>query len=133
MNEVTKTRIKVLTGLAIIVVVVHVILIKVFVFSGQGGTTDKKTVDQAPKVAELVNYLKKYPKAKVVLTGYADKATGNAYINARLAEKRAATVSQALQAEGIAADRITTDSKGDTVQPFEKIADNRVTICIAEE
>ena len=52
MNEVTKTRIKVLTGLAIIVVVVHVILIKVFVFSGQGGTTDKKTVDQTPKVAE---------------------------------------------------------------------------------
>ena len=52
MDEITKTRIKVLTGLAIIVVIVHVILIKVFVFSGQGGTTDKKTVDQAPKVAE---------------------------------------------------------------------------------
>ena len=37
-----------------------------------------------------------------------------------------------IQAEGIAADRITIDYKGDTEQPFNVIEENRVTICIAE-
>lgn len=40
MDEVTKTRVKVLTGLAIIVVVVHLILIKVFVFNS-GSSAEK--------------------------------------------------------------------------------------------
>ena len=34
---------------------------------------------------------------------------------------------------GIAADRITVDAKGDTVQPFSVPEQNRVTVCIVEE
>ena len=70
--------------------------------------------------------------AKVVITGYADKKTGNARINDRLSKQRSAAVSEALQAKGIAASRIVTDAKGDTVQPFSVNEENRVSICIAE-
>lgn len=88
--------------------------------------------DQASKIEELAAYLNKYPKAKVTITGYADKQTGNAKINARLGEERAAVVADALKARGIAADRIITDAKGDTEQPFQVNEDNRVSVCIAE-
>ena len=74
----------------------------------------------------------KYPNAKVVITGYADKKTGNASINDRLSKQRSAAVLKALQAKGIAADRISTDAKGDTIQPFNVNEENRVSICIAE-
>lgn len=49
MDEVTKTRIKVLTGLAIIVVLVHLILIRIFVFGGTGAEGDRKGKSDAPK------------------------------------------------------------------------------------
>lgn len=88
--------------------------------------------DQEVKIDELIVYLNKYPKAKVSIVGYADKKTGNARVNDRLSKERAAAVSKALQAQGITADRITTDAKGDTVQPFSVVEENRVSICIAE-
>lgn len=84
------------------------------------------------KVDELVAYLNQYPESKVVITGYADKATGNASINERISKRRAQSVADAIAAIGIATDRITTDAKGDTEQPFETIERNRVSICIAE-
>jgi outer membrane protein ompA len=49
-----------------------------------------------------------------------------------LSEKRAKNVVEALKAKGIAADRIITSYKGDTVQPYQKPEENRVCICIAE-
>ena len=70
---------------------------------------------------------------KIVITGYADKKTGNASINDRLSKARSAAVAKALEDKGIAANRITTDAKGDTIQPFNVNAENRVSICIAEE
>ena len=91
-----------------------------------------RTGEQA-KIDQLVAYLKQNTKAKVTLTGYADAATGSKAYNARLSRLRAEAVSKALQQAGISADRITVDYKGDTVQPFEKVADNRVTICVAAE
>ena len=88
---------------------------------------------EAHKVAEVAEYLKKYPDAKVSVTGYADAGTGNDRINDRLAAGRAATVVKALQEQyGISADRITSDSKGARVQPFAENDLNRVSICIAE-
>ena len=77
-------------------------------------------------------FMKKYPNAKVVVSGYADKGTGNAKINARLAAQRADVVVNCLKENfGIAEDRITYDSYGDTVQPFAENDLNRVSICIA--
>lgn len=88
--------------------------------------------DQQAKIASLVEYLKKYPTAKVTVTGYADVNTGNAKINSRLSEARAKNVAEALRAKGIAADRITVDFKGDTVQPYSTPEENRVSICVAK-
>lgn len=88
--------------------------------------------DQEAKIAELVSYLNKYPNAKVVITGYADKKTGNASVNDRLSKQRSEAVANALQAKGISADRISTNYKGDTVQPFSVNEENRVSICVAE-
>ena len=85
------------------------------------------------KVADIAEYLKKYPNAKVVVSGYADKGTGNERINARLAAGRADVVVNTLKNDfGIDESRITWDSYGDTVQPFEENDLNRVSICVAE-
>ena len=85
------------------------------------------------KVKEIAEYLNKYPEAKVVVSGYADKGTGNERINARLAALRADVVVNTLKKDyGIAENRITYDSYGDKVQPFEENDLNRVSICIAE-
>lgn len=87
------------------------------------------------KLAEVATWLKEHPKAKVAVTGYADKGTGNATINARYAKQRAESVkNELIKKYNIEASRITTDSKGDTVQPFPSDNDqNRVTIVVAEE
>ena len=91
----------------------------------------QKTEEQ--KVKDIVDYMQKYPNAKVVVTGYADAGTGNDRINDRLAAQRADAVVTALKTQyGISADRITYDSKGARVQPFSENDKNRVTICIAE-
>jgi outer membrane protein OmpA-like peptidoglycan-associated protein len=85
------------------------------------------------KVQDIAEYLKKYPEAKVSITGYADKGTGNPKINVGYARKRAQSVADTLINKfGIASSRITVDSKGDTVQPYEQNDLNRVSICIAE-
>lgn len=86
------------------------------------------------KLATIAAWIKAHPDAKVSLTGYADKGTGNPTVNARYAKLRAEAVTKELtQKYGIDASRITTDSKGDTVQPFTDNDSNRVTIVIAEE
>jgi len=88
---------------------------------------------ETAKVADIANYLTENPEAKVVMTGYADKGTGNATINARLAAGRAQAVKDMLvKTYNIPESRISYDSKGDTVQPFSENDKNRVTICIAE-
>ena len=85
------------------------------------------------KVREIADYLAKYPNAKVAITGYADRNTGNPTINKKLSVERANVVSNTLQKQfGISADRITIDSKGDTEQPFAESEKNRVSICVAQ-
>ena len=87
---------------------------------------------EASKVKDIVAYLNETKDAKVQVTGYADAGTGNDKINDRLAAQRADAVVKALKDAGIAADRITFDSKGARVQPFADNDSNRVSICIAE-
>lgn len=87
---------------------------------------------EATKVASLIDYLKANPKAKVDVTGYADKGTGTATVNDKISLKRAQSVAAELEKAGIAADRINVDSKGSSVQPFEINNENRVVICITE-
>ena len=90
--------------------------------------------EEVAKVQDIAEYLNKYPESKVNIVGYADVQTGNAKINARLAQQRADVVVKALIEDyGISADRITYDSKGDTIQPFAENDLNRVAICVAEK
>jgi outer membrane protein OmpA-like peptidoglycan-associated protein len=85
------------------------------------------------KVEDVASYLNKYPEAKVSVTGYADRRTGNPRLNIGYAQKRAQVVADLLTKRfGISSSRISVDSKGDMVQPYEQNDLNRVTICIAE-
>ena len=89
--------------------------------------------EQMNKVKEVAEYLQKHPNAKVEVTGYADVGTGNPKINLSLSQRRAQTVTKLLVNQyKIAASRIKTDWKGDTIQPFAVEVENRVAICIAE-
>ena len=77
--------------------------------------------------------MKANPNSKVVVTGYADKGTGNARINRDLSEHRAKVVAGMLVKDyNISASRIDIDFKGDTEQPYAENDLNRVTICIAQ-
>ena len=82
------------------------------------------------KVAEL---MKTSDDAKFTITGYADKGTGTPSINKMYAKKRADDVTDKLvNKHGIDASRLTTDSKGDTVQPFAENDKNRCVIITGE-
>lgn len=100
-------------------------------FNRAGNT--KISPNEMTKVKDIAEFMNQYPTAKVTLVGYADKATGNAKINAVLAEKRVKAVAEALMKKfNIDESRISIDHKGDTVQPFTGAAANRVTICVAK-
>ena len=90
------------------------------------------TAEQAVKIDELVKFLNANPTVKISCVGYASKESGTASYNQALSERRVDSVAKALEAKGIAEDRILTAAKGSAVQPFSENAENRVVICIAE-
>ncbi len=94
--------------------------------------SDEIRASEVAKLDGLAAFLKENESASVELCGYADVATGNASYNKKLSKSRAEAVASELEARGISSDRIKVDYKGDTVQPFDDPAQNRVTICIAE-
>ena len=95
--------------------------------------SNKISAKENKKILEVIDFLVKYPEAKVVVTGYADKGTGNDRVNDRIAAKRAAAVVWMLEKRyGIPAERITEESKGARVQPFAENDKNRVSIMIAK-
>ena len=95
--------------------------------------SNKITESENKKILEVIDFLVANPESKVVVTGYADKGTGNDRINDRIAAKRAAAVTWMLQKKyGIPAERITEESKGSRVQPFAENDKNRVSIMIAK-
>ena len=100
------------------------------IFFPIGNTNIAKS--QTTKIAEIVEYMKENPDAKITLTGYADKGTGSAAFNDKIAARRAQTVYNTLAAKGVAKSRMIKQSKGCRVQPFEENDMNRVTICIAK-
>ena len=94
---------------------------------------NKISQDGFNKIQEVVDFMKKYPEATVTVTGYADRGTGSAKFNDRIAARRADVVETELVKRGIARDRIVKSSKGSRIQPFNDNDMNRVTICIAED
>ncbi|MGM9737740.1 MAG: OmpA family protein [Candidatus Cryptobacteroides sp.] len=87
---------------------------------------------EAAKVQQIAQWLKDNPDFTVAVVGYADKETGNAATNLKLSENRAENVKALLVSEGVDADRIVVDWKGDTEQPFFEQERNRVVICTLE-
>lgn len=81
------------------------------------------------KLVKLAEFIKAHPDFKVEVVGYADKATGTAAVNMRISERRANVVKKRLVALGVPEASIILDYKGDTVQPFQENAKNRVIIC----
>lgn len=73
------------------------------VFFATGDTSLDAEAQKTLKSA--TEFLKAHPDAKVALSGFVD-STGSAAVNEELAKKRAQAVRDALQADGVAADRI---------------------------
>ena len=86
---------------------------------------------------DLVNVqaLAKYAadnNAKLVVTGYADNATGKAEYNQALSEKRAATVADELVKMGVSRDNITTKGNGGVDELSPVSFNRRATVTVAE-
>jgi outer membrane protein OmpA-like peptidoglycan-associated protein len=69
-------------------------------------SSSKKAIDN------LVSFMQQYPDTKVVLRGYASSEGTDAH-NKKLSEERAAAVSDYLESEGIAENRISTVGYGE--------------------
>lgn len=82
------------------------------------------------KIDEIVAFVKSHKDCKITVTGYADKGTGNAQINMKYARERSKNVVDALIKAGIDKNLISSDAKGDTVQPFSENDKNRVSITV---
>lgn len=77
----------------------------------------------------VAKFLDTYKDAKVTIVGYADKGTGNPEINKKYAQKRADDFkAELVKKYNSDTNRIVTDSKGDTVQPFAENDKNRCVI-----
>ncbi len=80
-------------------------------------------------VYNVAEYMKQYPKAKITITGYADKDTGSTTYNQQLSERRAQAVYDVLVNNyGISADRLTKAAEGSTQQPYQTNNWNRIVI-----
>ncbi|MDR2859807.1 MAG: OmpA family protein [Mediterranea sp.] len=82
------------------------------------------------KLNETVVYMKAHPDAKLLVTGYADKLTGQSAYNLDLSCKRVEGIVTELEKQGISSNRILKECKGDKEQPFTQNAWNRVVILV---
>ena len=82
---------------------------------------------------QVAKFIKENKNTKVSIVGYADKGTGNPTINKKYAANRANQFKDDLvKRYGVDPSIITTDSKGDTVQPFAENDKNRCVIIDGE-
>lgn len=88
--------------------------------------------NQEINIYNAAKYFQENPNMDIIITGYADRATGNPTLNQRLSEQRAEAVKRVMVNKyGIDSKRITTQGGGDKVQPFANDAWNRVAIFTA--
>jgi len=88
-----------------------------------------ETESQEENLARLADYLKKNPQSKVVVSGYADNASGTEAINNEVSKQRAINVANALiNKYGVDPNRLMVKWYGSKVQPFTETWKNRVVI-----
>lgn len=87
--------------------------------------------DSNAEIKAIANFVKNNKNCKVIVTGYADKDTGNPSINMRYSRERANKATKALVSAGVNEKSITTIAKGDTVQPQSENDKNRLVIIAA--
>jgi outer membrane protein OmpA-like peptidoglycan-associated protein len=81
------------------------------------------------QIKRVVDFMKRNPNAKVSIVGYADKGTGTPLGNVGYSKQRAEKCkAELVEKYGCDASRISTDYKGDTVQPFSENDKNRCVI-----
>ncbi|MBO6069196.1 MAG: OmpA family protein, partial [Bacteroidales bacterium] len=85
------------------------------------------------KLQELVKYVNSNKVNMIYIKGYADKGTGNPYVNRKYAKQRAENVKKALVNKyGIDSKMIECLSYGDTVQPYPENDKNRCATIFVE-
>ena len=84
-------------------------------------------INSSATITKVAEWCKKNADKKIIVSGYADKATGNPRINMRYAQERIDKVVAALKAQGVDASQIEAKAYGDTAQPF---ADNNKNRCV---
>ena len=84
--------------------------------------------DPASKIQNIADFVKAHKNCSVRVTAYADKATGTPELNMQYSKERAEKVVAALVKAGVSRSVITSEYKGDTVQPFAENDKNRVAI-----
>lgn len=84
--------------------------------------------EPASKIQKIANFVKAHKNCSVQVTAYADKATGTPELNMQYSKERAEKVVAALVKAGVSRSVITSEYKGDTVQPFAENDKNRVAI-----
>ena len=84
--------------------------------------------DPASKIQKIADFVKAHKNCSVQVTAYADKATGTPELNMQYSKERAEKVVAALVKAGVSRSVITSEYKGDTVQPFAENDKNRVAI-----
>lgn len=99
-------------------------------------TINKKDIvkpRQKDQIAKVVDYLARYPEAKITVSGYADRGTGTAAINNTISKQRAENVTELLKTQyDIPADRIKTVWYGSRRQLFKQNDMNRLTTVNSE-
>ena len=85
------------------------------------------------KLQELVKYVNAGKVNMIYIKGYADKGTGNPYVNRKYAKQRAENIKKALVNKyGIDSKLIECLSYGDTVQPYAENDKNRCATIFVE-
>lgn len=85
------------------------------------------------ELKKVADWAAAHPAAKITVTGYADKETGNTQINKAISLRRANRVAEVLQKYGLQKSRMEVIARGDTEQPFAANNKNRVVIVAGSE
>ncbi|MCQ2975166.1 MAG: OmpA family protein [Bacteroidales bacterium] len=90
------------------------------------------SVDINIRYQQIVNFMNKYPKCKVILHGYSDKDTGTEKINYSLSQKRAEYVyNQLINKYHVDKNRLEIIANSSKVQHYDKADYNRIVIAVA--